>query len=337
MQAVLSDARSADGGRPTPRLGDLSEPGISPDEVLVRIRATAINRVDLMQLRGLYPPPPGESEIPGLECAGVVERVGEEVRAWSAGDRVMALLAGGGHAEAVAAPQGQLISLPERLSFEQGAALPESCLTAWTNLVVEGGLSADPSENRGKTVLVTGANGGVGTIAVQIARELGARVLAAGRGLDRLEPLRSLGADALVVDGDGLPAEVRDLTRGRGADLVLDLVGGDLLDHHLGALRNRGRLVLVGIIAGRRPKVDLGEILRRRLTVVGSVLRSRSREEKARLVEGFAAFAGTRLRDGRIRPVIDRVVPFEEIAAAYGAVEEGGVTGKVVVRLSGDA
>jgi len=331
VKAVLSSARSADGGRLVPRLGDLSEPGISPDEVLIRIRATAINRADLLQLRGFYPPPPGESEIPGLECAGVIERLGDDVRGWRPGDRVMALLAGGGHAEAVAAPQGQLMRLPDHLSFEEGAALPESCLTAWTNLVAEGGLSADPSENRGRTVLVTGANGGVGTVVVQIAGELGARVLAAGRSLDRLAPLRALGADALAVDGEGLPSEVRDLTRGRGVDLVIDLVGGEHLDHHLGALRNRGRLVLVGVVAGRRPQVDLGEILRRRLTVVGSVLRSRSRQEKADLVAGFGAFAEARLRDGRIRPVIDRVVAFEEIAEAYRAVEEGGVVGKVVV------
>jgi len=255
----------------------------------------------------------------------------------------MALLGGGGHAERVAVPAGQLMVLPDGMSFDEGAALPESCLTAWTNLVVEGGLDVetpldpdrmDRSERSAlRTVLITGANGGVGTVAVQIAAELGARVLAAGRSLDRLEPLRALGADALLVEGDGLSADVRDLTRGRGVDLVLDLVGGPHLDHHLGALENRGRLVLVGLMAGGRAGIDLGQVLRRRLVLVGSVLRARSRDEKAELVAGFSRFAGPRLADGRIRPVIDRVLPFDRIADAYGALEEGGVTGKVVVTL----
>jgi len=336
MLAVVSDARSADGGRPTARLGEVPEPGCSFDEVLVRVRATAINRADLLQLRGFYPPPPGESEVPGLECAGTIERVGDEVRGWSPGDRVMALLGGGGHGQKVAVPAGQLMALPERMSFEQGAALPESCLTAWTNLVVEGGLepAAAGSSRPEQTVLVTGANGGVGTVAVQLAAELGARVLAAGRSLERLEPLRGLGVDQLLVEGDGLAGDVRDLTRGRGVDLVLDLVGGAHIDHHLSALKNRGRLVLVGLMAGSRADLDLGQVLRRRLTLVGSVLRARSRQEKAELVAGFSRFAGQRLADGRIRPVIDRVLPFERIDDAYAALEEGSVTGKVVVTLS---
>ena len=236
----------------------------------------------------------------------------------------------------MAVPAGQLMALPERMSFEEGAALPESCLTAWTNLVVEGGLepAAAGSSRPEQTVLVTGANGGVGTVAVQLAAELGARVLAVGRSLERLEPLRALGADELLVEGDGLAGDVRDLTRGRGVDLVLDLVGGAHIDHHLSALKNRGRLVLVGLMAGSRAGLDLGQVLRRRLTLVGSVLRARSRQEKAELVAGFSRFAGQRLADGRIRPVIDRVLPFERIDDAYAALEEGSVTGKVVVTLS---
>lgn len=337
MRAVLPRPGEAagreGGGRPVPTVGELPDPEPSAGEVTIAVRATAINRADLLQIRGQYPPPPGETEVPGLECAGVVERVGEGVSAWSPGDRVMALLAGGGHGEKVVVPVGQLLRLPERLSFAEGAALPESCLTAWTNLVAEGGLAPDTSRSGGPrpTVLITGANGGVGTVAVQLASALGARVLAAGRSLERLGPLEELGADALVVEDEGLPGAVRDLTRGRGADLVLDLVGGDLLEHHLAALRNRGRLVLVGLMAGSRPRIDLADVLRRRLTFVGSVLRARSREEKAELVAGFSAFAMPLVEDGRIRPVIDRTVPFERIADAYRALEEGGVAGKVVV------
>ena len=341
MKAVLPGAGEGLEGRlrpgEGPRLGELPEPHPGPGEVTIAVRATAVNRADLLQIRGRYPPPPGETDVPGLECSGVVERLGAGVDGWRAGDRVMALLAGGGHGEKVAAPAGQLMPLPERLSFEEGAALPESCLTAWTNLVVEGGLDPVPGEDGGggrpTTVLVTGANGGVGTVAVQLARELGAGVLAAGRSMDRLELLEELGAHHLVIDGEGLPGAVRDLTRGRGADLVLDLVGGDLLESHLAALRNRGRLVLVGLMAGSRPRVDLAEVLRRRLTIVGSVLRARSREEKAELVAGFSSFATARLADGRIRPVVHRVIPFDRIADAYRSLEEGGVFGKVVVSL----
>ncbi len=327
MRAVLPAAPHTDpGGNPEPRLGTVPEPGLGASEVLVRVRAAGLNRADLLQLRGLYPPPPGESDVPGLECSGVVVRAGDEVEGWSAGDRVMALVAGGGQAELAAVPAGQLMTLPDALSFEEGAALPEACLTAWTNLVAEGELEP------GETVLVTGANGGVGTMAVQIARELGARVLAAGRSRDRLEPLAGLGADGLLIDDAGLPVAVRDRTRGRGVDLVFDLVGGDRLPDHLGALRNRGRLVLIGLIAGSRSELDLGEILRRRLTLRGSVLRSRSREEKAQLIAAFSEFAQPRLADGRIRPLIERILSFDQVEAAYRRLEEGGVTGKLILR-----
>jgi putative PIG3 family NAD(P)H quinone oxidoreductase len=331
LPAAPVAAQSEGGGRPKPRLGELPTPGLRASEVLVAVRAAGLNRADLLQLRGRYPPPPGESEVPGLECSGVIEAVGAEVEGWSPGDRVMALVAGGGQAEQVAAPAGQLMALPETLSFEEGAAVPEAAITAWTNLVVEGGLEP------GETVLITGANGGVGSFAVQLAHELGARVIAAGRNRERLERLRELGADDLVIDAPGLAEEVRGRTRREGgvsgADLVLDLVGGELAAEHLGALCDRGRMVLVGVLAGRRAELDLGAVLRRRLTLRGSVLRSRPREEKAELVAGFTSFAGPRLADGRLRPVIARVFPFSEIADAYRAAEEGGQVGKIVVTV----
>jgi putative PIG3 family NAD(P)H quinone oxidoreductase len=325
MRAVLPDSDK------TPVLGELDDPTPGPGEILVAVRATAINRADLLQLRGAYPVPAGESPVPGLECAGVVEEVGDGVDRFQVGDRVMALLGGGGHGELVAVPAGQAMAMPDGMSFEDAAALPESCLTAWVNLGVEGAVQP------GETVLVTGANGGVGTVVVQVARELGARVLAIGRDLDRLAPLAELGADGLLVLGDDLAdlaREVRERTEGRGADLAIDLVGGDLVPRLLSALRNQGRLVLVGITAGARAELDLAELLRRRLTLRGSVLRSRPREEKAALVEGFEAFARERLADGRIAAVVDRVFPFEEIADAYRAITESGGVGKVVVRMS---
>jgi len=323
MRAVASYVDEE--GRPRLRLVETDDPRPSRGEVLVRIRATALNRADLLQIRGLYPPPPGESEVPGLECAGEIEALGEDTSGWSVGDRVMALLAGGGQAERAAVPVGQLMPIPDGLGFNEAAALPEVGLTSWTNLVHEGGLRA------GESVLVTAAASGVGTFAVQLARELGARVLVAGRSLERLERLRPLGAEALIELGDALPAKVREATDGRGADLVIELAGGEGVATSLQALAPRGRLVLVGILAGPRTEVDLADVLRRRLRLVGSVLRARPREEKVRLVADFLAFAGERLADGRLRPIVDRVLPFGEVAEAYAQMERGGVWGKIVL------
>lgn len=323
MRALLP----SDPSRLEPYLGEVPDPVPGAGEVLVEVRATALNRADLLQMKGLYPPPAGESAVPGLECSGVVVGVGEKTKSWVGGERVMALLAGGGHGERVVVPEAQLMPIPGNLSFEQAAALPEACLTAWTNLVVEGGLEV------GETVLVTAAASGIGTMVCQMARELGARVVAAGRRLDRLELLRDLGASHLVELGAELPAAVRAATGGRGADLVFDMVGGSHFGEHVAALAPRGRLVLIGLLAGPRAEVPLDLVLTRRLRILGSVLRPRSRAEKAELVAGFAAWGLPRLADGRLRPVIDRVLPFERLPAAYRQMAEGGVLGKIVVRV----
>src|SRR6185503_12151034 len=216
---MLALAYTPDAHRPQLRLEDVPDPTPGRGEVLLAVRATALNHADLHQVRGGYPPPPGESTIPGLEAAGVVEAVGEGVDGWRTGDRAMALLAGGGHAEKVVAPAGQLLPVPERLSFVDAAAVPEVGITAWTNLVHEGRLQA------GETVLITAAASGVGSFAVQLARELGARVLVAGRSPERLAPLLDLGAAAAFALGADLPARVREATGGEGAHLVVDLVG----------------------------------------------------------------------------------------------------------------
>jgi putative PIG3 family NAD(P)H quinone oxidoreductase len=322
-----------------PRLGDLPDPVPGRGEVLVAVAAAGVNHADLHQLRGAYPPPPGESDVPGLECSGTVLALGDGVPAdglFTPGVRVMALVAGGAHAERVAIPVGQLMPIPENLSFVEAAAIPEAGLTAWTNLVVEGGLAA------GETVLVTGATGGMGTMIVELARELGAaRVIAAGRSAERLARLLPLGAsDVVVMDGerdeerdDELPERVRAATGGRGADLAIDLVGGVAIGRHLAALAPRGRLVLVGLLAGRRAEVDLGAVLSRRLRLQGSVLRARSREEKAALTAAFSAFALARFASGRLVPVVDRALPFARAPEAYAALGAGGAAGKIVLEM----
>ncbi|HUP25168.1 MAG TPA: NAD(P)H-quinone oxidoreductase [Thermoanaerobaculia bacterium] len=314
-----------------PSLVELADPEPGVGEVLIDVRATALNRADLLQMRGLYPPPPGESSVPGLECAGVIVACGPETSRYQSGDRVMALLAGGGHASRVVAPEGQVMPVPESLTFEQAAGVPEVALTAWTNLVYEGRLE------RGQTVLITAAASGVGSFAVQVARELGATVIAAGRSRERLEALLELGADELVELGSGLAARVSDANGGRGVDLALDLVGGQVFADLLACVRDRGRIVLVGVLGGTQSTIDLGLVLRRRLRLVGSVLRSRSRAEKAGLVASFADFGLPRLADGRLLPVIDQVLPFARVAVAYRDLEQGGVFGKVVLRLQDDS
>jgi putative PIG3 family NAD(P)H quinone oxidoreductase len=311
-----------------PRLGDWPESQPGAGEIRIAVRACGLNHADLLQMRGLYPPPAGESPVPGLECAGVVDAVGEGVERLRAGDRVMALLTAGGQAEKVIAPEGQVLAMPAALSFVEGAALPEACLTAWTNLIAEGRLQA------GESVLVTGATGGMGTMAVQLAHALGARVLAAGRNRERLERLPALGADAVIELGESLAQEVARLTGGRGADLALDFVGGPHLTQALASLRPRGRLVLVGLLAGRKAEVNLDLILSRRLRLVGSTLRPRPRAEKAKLVQEFGDFALPRIERRELRAIIDRVFPFAQIEAAYAALAEGGVGGKIVVTVS---
>jgi putative PIG3 family NAD(P)H quinone oxidoreductase len=323
VRAILPAERESS----TPRIGDLPDPILGPGEVLIAVEAAGLNHADVHQLRGQYPPPPGESLVPGLECSGVVVET-EKGSPWRPGARVMALTGGGSHATRAVIPSGQLMPLPDNLSFVEGAAIPEAGLTAWTNLVAEGGLKA------GETVLVTGATGGMGSFTVQLARELGARVLAAGRSRDRLEMLRGFGVEEICLEGSDLARQVHEATGGRGADLVIDFTGGPEINSHLGALTERGRLILVGLVSGREAEVNLGLILGRRLRITGSLLRPRSREEKARLTADFAAFALPRLRDGRLRPVVDRTFPLERAAEAYKALERGGVFGKVILTMA---
>jgi len=310
------------GGDSAPRLGELPEPIPAAGEALMQVSATALNRVDLMQLRGLYPPPVGASEIPGLEAAGVIVGLGAGVEGWRLGERAAALLAGGGHAERVAAPVGQLIRVPESWSWAEAAALPEAAITGWTNLVAEGGLRP------GQTVLVSGATSGVGSYTAGLAKALGASVIAVARDRERLDrlpaprPDRRLTFDEMSAAGPGLDV-----------DLVVDFVGGGELPRLLSALRPRGRLVLVGLMAGRTATLDLGDLLRRRLELRGSVLRSRPAVEKSDLVAGFTAFAAERLARRELVPLVERVFDFERIADAYAHLERGRPFGKVVVRF----
>ena len=308
-------------------------PSPGPGEVLVTVSAAGVNRADILQRQGRYPPPPGASSWPGLEISGVVAEVGTGVTRWRAGDRVAGLLAGGGYASMAVVPEGQLLAVPDHLDLVDAAALPEAVCTAWSNLVDAGGLAS------GDHVLVHGGSGGVGTAAVQLAAALGAHVLVTARDDDRVEQCRALGADAGFAyrrpEGEdlaeALPDLVRDATGGHGADVVLDVVGGRYLDANVRSLATGGTLVVIGTQQGRRGELDLGRLMARRARVVGTTLRSRPPEDKARIVADVAASAWPMLDDGRLRPVVHARIPLAEAARAHRLLDSGDVFGKVLL------
>lgn len=303
------------------------EPG--PDDVVVAVRAAALNRADLLQRRGLYPAPPdAPADVPGLEYAGVVERVGRRVRDVEPGDRVMGLLGGGGYAERVAAPASLVLPIPDRLDFAEAAAVPEVFATAHDALFARGRLAA------GETLLLHSVGGGVGTAALQLGRLAGAaRIVgtASGEKLDRLEAA-GLAPDVPVDrHGASFAGVVREVTGGRGADLVLDTVGADYWGANVDALAVKGRLVLVGLLGGARVEADLSRLLRKRITVVGTVLRSRPIHEKAALTAAVRERLLPLFADGRLRPVVDRTYPLSEAAEAHRAMERNLNLGKIVL------
>jgi len=309
-------------------LAEVPDPTPGPGEVLVRARATAVNRADTLQRRGFYPPPPGASEIIGMEVAGGVAALGEGVEGWRPGDRVMALIAGGGYAELVVVPAGQLMPIPAGLSWTDAAAIPEVFLTAHDNLFTRGRLAA------GETVLIHGGAGGVGTAAIQLAKRAGARVLVTAGSAHKLERCRELGTDAGINHREeDFPTRVRELTGGHGADLVLDVMGASYLARNLDALAVEGRLVIIGLQGGATAEIDLNQMLRRRLTVIATTLRGRPLEQKAEIVGRFVEEALPGFDDGALRPVVDRVLPLAEAAAAHRAMEAGENVGKIVLAV----
>jgi len=325
MKAVLID-RSGD--ETVLRLGEAPPPALGAGELRIRVAATAVNRADLLQRQGLYPPPAGASPILGLECAGTVVELGDGVSGWKVGDRVMALLAGGGYAEEVVVHAGSALPVPPGLSLEEAAAVPEVFLTAYLNLFELGGLAA------GGTALVHGGGSGVGTAAIQLCRAAGARVFVTAGSDEKCERCRALGADLAVnYRSESFAERVREATGGRGVDVVLDSIGAAYLADNLVSLAVGGRLVLIGLMGGAKAEIALGALLVRRLSVVGSTLRTRSVGEKAAIVAGFQARFGADLAAGRIRPIVDRVLPLAAVADAHRAVKASEHFGKIVLAI----
>jgi len=316
------------GGPEVLTVSEIPTPGINADEVLVRVVAAGVNRADLLQRQGNYAPPPGESEIPGLEVSGIVVQVGSRVEGWSEGDEVCALLAGGGYAEHVAVPAGQLLPVPAGISLVDAAALPEVTCTVWSNLVMTAGLQ------RGDTLLVHGGSSGIGTTAIQIARRLGVRVAVTAGSAAKLERCRELGASILIdYKEQDFAEELRAATDGRGADVILDNMGAKYLPRNVAALATGGRLVIIGMQGGVKGELDIATLLRKRGTVVATSLRARPRAEKAAIVAEVREHVWPLVEAGEVVPVIHGRFPAREVARAHEELDKGTHIGKVLLTI----
>jgi putative PIG3 family NAD(P)H quinone oxidoreductase len=320
---------SIDGDGQSPdqlRIIEASRPELAQGHVLIRTAFAGVNRPDILQRRGLYPPPPGASPILGLEVSGTIEAMAADVNGWMVGDEVCALVNGGGYAEYVAVDARHLLPVPKGLTLEQAASLPETALTVYANLMEHGALKAH------ETVLVHGGNSGIGSMTIQMGKAIGARVIATARGADKCAFARSLGAD-LVIDSDAedFVTPVKDFG---GADVVLDIVAGDFAAKNLLCLNFRGRMVQVGTSRQPNVEIDLRRIMQKQAVLTGSMLRPRSPDEKARLTTAVKANVWPLIETGRIHPVIDRVFAFADIAAAHAYMESGAHKGKVVVEFA---
>ncbi|MBC2873642.1 MULTISPECIES: NAD(P)H-quinone oxidoreductase [Streptomyces] len=305
---------------------EVPDPVPGDGEVLVEVAATAVNRADLMQRQGFYDPPPGASPYPGLECSGRIAALGPGVSGWAVGDEVCALLAGGGYAEKVAVPVGQLLPVPDGLDVVTAAALPEVTATVWSNVFMLAHLRP------GETLLVHGGGSGIGTMAVQLAKAVGARVAVTAGSREKLERCRELGADILVdYREQDFVEEIRKVTGGAGADVVLDIMGAKYLDRNVDVLAVNGRLAIIGLQGGRKAELDLGKLLTKRAAVMATALRSRPLAEKAAIMAAVREHVWPLVSGGRVRPVVDRTMPLRDATAAHRIVEDSSHVGKVLL------
>jgi putative PIG3 family NAD(P)H quinone oxidoreductase len=326
MRAILIERP---GDETVLRIGETEAPPIAAGALRIRVAATAVNRADLLQRQGLYPPPPGASPLLGLECAGTVTELGAGVKTWKVGDRAMALLPGGGYAEEVVVDAGSALPIPPRLTFEEAAAVPEVFLTAYLNLFELGGLAA------GGSALVHGGGSGVGTAAIQLVKAAGGRILVTAGSDEKCAQCRELGADvAIHYRNEKFADRVREATDGRGVDVVLDSIGAPYLEGNLASLAIGGRLVLFGLMGGAKVEINLAVLLAKRASVIGSTLRTRPVEEKAAIAAGFQRRFGADLAAGRIRPIVDRIVPLDRAADAHRAMKASEHFGKIVLKVA---
>ncbi|HEV7792032.1 MAG TPA: NAD(P)H-quinone oxidoreductase [Pseudonocardia sp.] len=308
---------------------EVPDPEPGPGEVLIDVAASAVNRADLLQRQGFYPPPPGASEIIGMECSGRVAAVGSGVSNWAPGDEVCALLAGGGYAEKVAVPAGHLLPSPPGWDLIDAGGLPEVACTVWSNLVGVAGLRA------GELVLIQGGTGGIGTHAIQVAAGLGARVAATAGSPERLERCRELGAELAIDYHDkNIADQLREATDGRGADVILDNMGASALADNIDRLAPGGRLVIIGLQGGTKTELDINRMLRKRVSIAATNLRGRPTDGpdgKAAIVAEVRSGLWPLLESGRVKPVVHARVPMNEAGEAHRLLGEGGVIGKLLL------
>lgn len=325
MYAIQVDKNSKDR---TLLWTQVDAPVAGPDEVLVDVVATALNRADLMQRQGNYPPPPGVADIMGLEMAGRVAQIGSGVSGWQIGDPVCALLPGGGYAEQVAVPGAMLMPIPPGWSFEEAAGLPEVFLTAHVNMYMEAALLP------GESILVHGGASGVGTAAIQMAKALGNPIFVTAGSDDKAAACRELGADlAINYNNEDFAQAVAQATDGAGVDVIMDMVGADYFERNLELLKPQGRMVFIASLSGSDVQFNIGALMRRRLRLIGSVLRPRTVAEKIAIKDDFLARFGDAIAQGQIKPVIDRVFPIEQAGEAQAHMAANRNIGKIILRI----
>jgi putative PIG3 family NAD(P)H quinone oxidoreductase len=323
MRAVRCDGH---GDVDVLRWAEVDDPQPAADEVLIQVVASAVNRADLLQRMGFYPPPPGVTDTLGLECSGTVRAVGGEVDGWSVGDEVCALLAGGGQAELAVAPAGQVMPVADGVDVATAGALPEVACTVWSNLVQVARLGA------GEALLVHGGASGIGTMAIQVGKALGATVLTTAGSADKLDRCRELGADvAIDYHHDDFVEGVRRATDGRGVDVILDIIGAAYLDRNVQALATGGRLVVIGMQSGARAELDLGTLLTKRAGVHATSLRARPLEEKAAICAAVVDGLWPLIAAGDVQPVVGASYPMDQVAKAHQLVAASGHIGKVLL------
>lgn len=315
------------GGPGVLELQEIETPVPGHGEILIRVEAAGINRPDTFQRMGLYPPPPGAPDTPGLEVAGEVAATGAGVTRWKTGDRVCALVGGGGYAEYCLAHEAHALPVPKGLSAAEAAALPETFFTVWTNVFERGALKP------GETFLVHGGTSGIGTTAIQLAVAFGARVIATAGSREKCAACEKLGAEAINYRDSDFVAAVKELTDGRGVDVILDMVGGDYIQKNIQSAAADGRIVSIAFLNGSAAEVNFMPVMLKRLTLTGSTLRPRSIEEKAALARTLEAKVWPLIEAGRVKPMIDRVFPLAEAAKAHALMEESSHIGKIALTV----
>ena len=324
MHAVVI---SEPGGPDVLQWTEVADPEPGPGEVIVEVAAAGVNRADLMQRQGLYPPPPGAPPYPGLECSGTVASLGDGVNGWHVGEQVCALLSGGGYAERVAVPAGQLLPVPKSTTLIEAAALPETACTVYSNVFLIAGLTA------GETLLVHGGGSGIGTMAIQLAKHAGARVAVTAGSSAKLDACRALGADITInYREEDFVDSLMAATDGHGADVILDIVGAAYLARNIAALAPDGRIANIGMQQGRRAELDFGAMMAKRASISSTSLRARPAEQKATIVAAVTENVWPVVGAGEIRPVIDTELPMQRAAQAHQIMTESTHTGKILLR-----